>query len=108
HGDASFAGLGIIQETINLSQLRGYTTGGTVHVVVNNQIGFTTTPDSSRSTYYSTDLAKGFDCPVFHVNGDDAEAVVWVGQLATEYSHRFGKNVCINLICSHQRRHNVS
>src|SRR5699024_5673249 len=84
HGDASFAGLGIIQETINLSQLRGYTTGGTVHVVVNNQIGFTTTPDSSRSTYYSTDLAKGFDCPVFHVNAHDQDGGVWVAQPSTE------------------------
>src|SRR5690625_5798331 len=76
HGDASCAGLGIIQETINLSQLRGYTTGGTVHVVVTNQIGFTTTPASSPSTYYSADLAKGFDCPIFHGNGDDPEALV--------------------------------
>ncbi|MDY3126620.1 MAG: multifunctional oxoglutarate decarboxylase/oxoglutarate dehydrogenase thiamine pyrophosphate-binding subunit/dihydrolipoyllysine-residue succinyltransferase subunit [Corynebacterium sp.] len=106
HGDASFSGLGIVQETINLSQLRGYTTGGTVHIVVNNQIGFTTTPDSSRSTYYSTDLAKGFDCPVFHVNGGDPEAVVWVGQLATEYRRRYGKDVFIDLICYRLRGHN--
>ncbi|QCB28191.1 multifunctional oxoglutarate decarboxylase/oxoglutarate dehydrogenase thiamine pyrophosphate-binding subunit/dihydrolipoyllysine-residue succinyltransferase subunit [Corynebacterium endometrii] len=106
HGDASFAGLGIVQETINLNQLRGYTAGGTIHIVVNNQIGFTTTPDSSRSTYYSTDLAKGFDCPVFHVNGDDPEAVVWVGQLATEYRRQFGKDVFIDLICYRLRGHN--
>lgn len=106
HGDASFAGLGIVQETINLSQLRGYTTGGTVHVVVNNQIGFTTTPDSGRSTHYATDLAKGFDCPVFHVNGDNPEAVAWVGQLATEYRREFGKDVFIDLICYRLRGHN--
>ena len=106
HGDASFAGLGIVQETINLSQLRGYNVGGTIHVVVNNQIGFTTTPDSSRSTYYATDLAKGFDCPVFHVNGDDPEAVTWVGQLATEYRRLFGKDVFIDLICFRLRGHN--
>ncbi|MDO5032011.1 multifunctional oxoglutarate decarboxylase/oxoglutarate dehydrogenase thiamine pyrophosphate-binding subunit/dihydrolipoyllysine-residue succinyltransferase subunit [Corynebacterium sp.] len=106
HGDSSFTGLGIVQETINLSQLRGYTTGGTVHVVVNNQVGFTTTPDSARSTHYATDLAKGFDCPVFHVNGDDPEAVVWVGQLATEYRRTFGKDVFIDLICYRLRGHN--
>ena len=106
HGDASFAGLGVVQETINLSQLRGYTTGGTVHVVVNNQVGFTTTPDSGRSTHYATDLAKGFDCPVFHVNGDNPEAVVWVGKLATEYRRRFGKDVFIDLVCYRLRGHN--
>ena len=106
HGDASFTGLGVVQETINLSQLRGYTTGGTVHVVVNNQVGFTTTPDSGRSTHYATDLAKGFDCPVFHVNGDNPEAVVWVGKLATEYRRRFGKDVFIDLVCYRLRGHN--
>ena len=106
HGDASFAGLGVVQETINLSQLRGYTVGGTIHIVVNNQVGFTTTPDSGRSTYYSTDLAKGFDSPVFHVNGEDPEAVVWVAQLATEYRRRFGKDVFIDLISYRLRGHN--
>ncbi|WP_080795553.1 multifunctional oxoglutarate decarboxylase/oxoglutarate dehydrogenase thiamine pyrophosphate-binding subunit/dihydrolipoyllysine-residue succinyltransferase subunit [Corynebacterium pacaense] len=106
HGDAAFAGLGIVPETINLAKLRGYDVGGTIHIVVNNQIGFTTTPDSSRSMHYATDYAKAFGCPVFHVNGDDPEAVVWVGQLATEYRRRFGKDVFIDLVCFRRRGHN--
>ncbi|WBT09734.1 multifunctional oxoglutarate decarboxylase/oxoglutarate dehydrogenase thiamine pyrophosphate-binding subunit/dihydrolipoyllysine-residue succinyltransferase subunit [Corynebacterium sp. SCR221107] len=106
HGDAAFAGLGIVPETINLANLRGYTVGGTVHIVVNNQIGFTTTPDSGRSSHYATDLAKAYGCPVFHVNGEDPEAVVWVGQLATEYRRRFGKDVFIDMISYRKRGHN--
>lgn len=106
HGDAAFAGLGIVPETINLANLRGYTVGGTVHIVVNNQIGFTTTPDSGRSSHYATDPAKAYGCPVFHVNGEDPEAVVWVGQLATEYRRRFGKDVFIDMISYRKRGHN--
>src|SRR5699024_943144 len=108
HGDASFAGLGIIKETINLSQLRRYTTGGTVHVVLNNQIGLPASPPSSRASHYSTDLAKGSDCPLFHVNGDAPEAGVWVRQLATEDPRRFGKHGFIALICHRLRGHNES
>lgn len=106
HGDASFAGLGVVQETLNMQRIDGYATGGTVHVVVNNQVGFTTTPGASRSTLYATDLAKGYDCPIFHVNGDDPEAAAWVAGLAVEYRRLFHKDVVIDLICYRLHGHN--
>ena len=106
HGDAAFAGQGVVSETLSLSLLKGYRTGGTIHIVVNNQVGFTTSPHAARSSTYSTDIAKMIQSPVFHVNGDDPEACVRVARLAFEYRQAFNKDIVIDMICYRRRGHN--
>ncbi len=106
HGDAAFAGQGVVAETLNLSRLQGYTTGGTIHVVINNQIGFTTAPEDTRSTPYCTDITRMLRCPVFHVNGEDPEAVTQVVRLAVDYRQQFGQDVVIDMYCYRRYGHN--
>jgi 2-oxoglutarate dehydrogenase E1 component len=106
HGDAAFAGQGVVAEVLNYSQLKGYTTGGTLHIVINNQIGFTTDPSEARSSRYCTDVAKMVEVPIFHVNGDDPLAVVWVTELALRYRQEFSSDVVVDMYCYRRHGHN--
>jgi 2-oxoglutarate dehydrogenase E1 component len=106
HGDAAFAGQGVVPETLAMADLRGYRTGGTVHIIVNNQIGFTTAPKYSRYTPYPSDVAKGIQAPIFHVNGDDPEAVVFACSLATEFRQQFGRDTVVDIFCFRKYGHN--
>ncbi|KFQ62326.1 hypothetical protein N334_08186, partial [Pelecanus crispus] len=106
HGDAAFAGQGVVYETFHLSDLPSYTTNGTIHVVVNNQIGFTTDPRMARSSPYPTDVARVVNAPIFHVNADDPEAVMYVCSVAAEWRNTFNKDVVVDLVCYRRRGHN--
>ena len=108
HGDAAFSGQGLVPETLDLSGLKGYKTGGTIHFIVNNQIGFTTSPTFSRSGPYCSDVALMVEAPIFHVNGDDPEAVVYVARIATEFRQKFNKDVVIDMFCYRRQGHNES
>ena len=106
HGDAAFAGQGLVYETLAMSQLIGYRTGGTIHLIVNNQIGFTTVPAHAYSGLYCTDVAKSIQSPILHVNGDNPEAVIFCARLAAEYRQEFGTDIVLDIVCYRRHGHN--